>query len=369
MTARRVAVVITRLEGGAGVWALRAIRALPPGECEVTLVCGSGGRLLDEAVSAGIRTVVERSLWPTLAPGHDLHAWWRLCELFARERFDVVHTHCAKAGAVGRLAAHRCRAPRIVHTFHGFPFHQFQRAPRHLGYVGVERWLGRMTDLALCVGGGVAAEAVRRGLIAPDRVRTLGVPIDREAPRADSRSRERARRLLGLSPDAVVVGAVGRLTYQKAPEDFAAAVRALGRPVQGVWIGGRPGRTSELLSGDVPVSWVEDREDVAELLPAFDVFALPSRYEGLPLAVVEAMACGVPVVATAVNAVPDVVLPGETGLLVPPARPGLLASAVAHLLDHPERAARMARRAQERVDGGCDPAVLGRALTDAYFGP
>lgn len=166
-----------------------------------------------------------------------------------------------------------------------------------------------------------------------------------------------------------MVGAVGRWTYQKAPEDFAASVRALGRPAEGVWIGGRPGPASELLSADVPVRWVPHREDVAELLPAFDVFALPSRYEGLPLAVVEAMACGVPVVATAVNAVPDVVLPGETGLLVPPERPELLASAIAHLLDHPERAARMAGRARERVDGFCDAAALGRALTAAYLSP
>ena len=369
MTARRVAVVITRLEGGAGVWALRAIRAVPPEECEVTLVCGSGGRLLDEAVSAGVPTVVEPSLRPTIAAGHDLLAWWRLCELFDRERFDVVHTHCAKAGAVGRLAARRCRTPRIVHTFHGFPFHDFQRAPRHRGYVEVERRLGRMTDVALCVGSGVAAEAVRRRLIAPERVRTVGVPVDRDTTRADPRSRERARLLLGLSPESVVVGAVGRWTYQKAPEDFAAAVRALGRPVEGVWIGGRPGPSSELLSADVPVRWVEDREDVAQLLPAFDVFALPSRYEGLPLAVVEAMVCGVPVVATAVNAVPDVVLPGETGLLVPPERPELLASAIAHLLDHPERAARMAARARERVPGCCDTAALARSLTAAYLGP
>ena len=91
------------------------------------------------------------------------------------------------------------------------------------------------------------------------------------------------------------------------------------------------------------------RSNVPDLLPAFDVFALPSRYEGLPTAVVEAMVCGVPVVATAVNAVGDVVIPGETGLLVPPGRPQLLADAVRFLLDSPGAAARMAAAARARL--------------------
>src|SRR6266571_4727248 len=87
-----------------------------------------------------------------------------------------------------------------------------------------------------------------------------------------------------------------------------------------------------------PVVLAGERPDVPEILPAFDVFALPSRYEGLPTAVVEAMTCGVPVVATAINAVPDNVVPGEMGLLVPPCRPDLLALAVRYLLDSPETA-------------------------------
>lgn len=96
------------------------------------------------------------------------------------------------------------------------------------------------------------------------------------------------------------------------------------------------------------------------------MFALPSRYEGLPLAIVEAMICGVPVVATAVNAVSDVVAPGETGLLVPPHRPDLLATAVAHLLDHPDRAARLAAAARARLDGRHEIGALAAALGGAY---
>jgi len=103
-------------------------------------------------------------------------------------------------------------------------------------------------------------------------------------------------------------------------------------------------------------------------VPAFDVFVLPSRYEGLPTAVVEAMVCGVPVVATAVNAVGDVVVPGETGLLVPPRRPDLLATAVNHLLNSPDIAARMAAKARAVLGERYSETALRGTLESAYLG-
>ena len=230
-----------------------------------------------------------------------------------------------------------------------------QPVRRH-AYVAAERRLGRLTDVGLCIGTAVAVEAIRRGLISPERVRTIGVPVRLPGPdgpaAADPMSRRRARRALGIE-GGQVVGAVGRLTYQKAPEDFVAAISALQRTdVTGVWVGG--GELAEpvaKLGGRAAgqrVILTGDRADVAELLPAFDVFALPSRYEGLPMAVAEAMACGVPVVATAVNAVADLVEPGVTGLLVPPARPDLMALAVGYLLDSAIRRRQDGRGGQEQ---------------------
>jgi glycosyltransferase involved in cell wall biosynthesis len=372
----RVATVITRLDGGAGQQALRGALALDPAAVEVTLITGGGG-LLAAARRTGLEIIEEPSLRAPVGPRHDLRALGRLGRLLRRRDFDVVHTHCAKAGAVGRLAARQAGVPRLVHTYHGFPFHEFQAAPRRRAYVQIERCLGRITDLALCVGTGVAVEAIRRRLIAPERVRTIGVAVAGAGPvpagRPGPAARRLARRRLGLPADATVVGAVGRLAYQKAPEDFLAALRALGRPeVTGVWVG-----DGELAAGvaararrmpDIRVLLAGPRDDVPGLLPAFDVFALPSRYEGLPTAVVEAMACGVPVVATAVNAVGDVVIPGETGLLVPPGRPRLLADAVRFLLDAPHAAERMAVAAQARLGDRFTEAALRQALAAAYGG-
>jgi glycosyltransferase involved in cell wall biosynthesis len=374
----RVATVITRLEGGAGALALRGARVLDPGLVTPTIVTGSGGPLLDEAAVCGIEVLVEPVLREVLAPRSDLLALRRLEALFRERNFDVVHTHCAKAGAVGRVAARRAGVPRIVHTFHGFPFHQFQSAVRRQAYVSIERRLGRMTDVALCVGSAVAAEAVRRELVAPERVAAIGVAVDGPDRLRASMSaglpeaRRRARAALGLPDDASVVGAVGRLTYQKAPEDFIAAMLQLGRPdVIGVWVGaGDLGDHLARRVRDLPpgarVVLAGERTDVLDVLPGFDVFAMPSRYEGLPTAIVEAMICGVPVVATAVNAVPDLVVPGVTGILVPPRRPRHLAAAIRFLLDSPETAAGMATSARARLAGQHGDPALRAALTAAY---
>jgi len=373
----RVATVITRLEGGAGVLALRGAMAMDPDAFAVTIVTGSGDRLLDAARAAGLEIIVEPSLRAPIAPRSDMQALRRLTTLVGRRNYDVVHTHCAKAGTVGRLAARRAGVPRTVHTFHGFPFHEFQSIARKQAYVSIERRLGRFTDVALCVGAGVAAEAVRRQLVAPERIRTIGVVVDgldettATATAPTAQARRRGRITLGLPLDATVVGAVGRLTYQKAPEDFLAAMQQLGRPeVTGLWVGGgelaeRIGRRARALSG-TRVVLAGERTDVLELLPAFDVFALPSRYEGLPTAVVEAMSCGVPVVATAVNAVSDVVVPGETGLLVPPHRPDLMAAGIGYLLDSPAAAARMAATARRRLTDRYAETALRDALAAAY---
>ena len=351
---------------------------MDPAAFRVTIITGSGDALADQAEAAGVEVIIEPSLRRPIAPRSDLAATARLAALFARRKFDVVHTHTSKAGVVGRVAARRVGVPRIVHTYHGFPFHQFQSAPRRGAYIAIERRLGRSTDVVLCVGHAVAAEAARRGLAPPWRIRAIGVVVDGPAAthaRVSARSagaRASARSALGLpDPPTAVVGAVGRLTTQKAPEDFLTAMALLNRPgTVGVWVGGgeladRIARMASRPTGP-RVVLAGERADVLKVLPAFDVFALPSLYEGLPTAIVEAMVCGVPVVASAVNAVCDLVIPGETGLLVAPRRPAELAASISYLLDSPEAASRMAAAARARISGRYTAAALRTALTSAY---
>jgi glycosyltransferase involved in cell wall biosynthesis len=369
---RRIAVVITRFIAGAGGVALRGALALDPAKYSVTVFSSPGGPLLAQAEKAGFKVVRLEHMRPEISPREDWSALRELVEHLRDGDFDIVHTHSSKAGALGRVAAHRVGVPAIVHTFHGFPFHDFQFGPLRAIYIEIEKRLGRITDQFHAVGGAVAAQAISLRIAPPERIRTIGSAIDRDILIASPSNRASARRLMGLPDDAQVIGTVGRLAPQKAPQDLVAAIDAMRRPnAFCVWVGDGPmrqeiARLIERRNLTKRFLLLGERHDVAALLPGFDVFALASYYEGLPCSVVEAMTCGVPVVATAVNAVSEVVVPGRTGLLVPPGAPALLGRALAYLLDHPSEGSRMSLAARSQLGDRFDPEVLGRDLTETY---
>lgn len=364
--------MITRFIAGAGGVALRGALALDPTKYSVTIMSAPGGPLLAEAEKAGFDVVRLEHMVPVLSPRTDPRALQELTRELRNGRFDIVHTHSAKAGALGRIAAHRVGVPAIVHTFHGFPFHDFQLWPLRAGYIQIEKALGRITDQFLAVGGAVAAQAISLRIAPAERIRTIASAIDLNIPTASATTRAAARRLMDLPDDALVVGTVGRLAPQKAPQDMVAAIASMDRSdVFCVWVGDGPMRQEVARLVDRRkladrFVLLGERRDVAALLPGFDVFALSSLYEGLPCSLVEAMTCGIPVVATAVNAVPEVVVPGRTGLLVPAAAPDLLGRAVAYLLDHPAEGSRMAAAARVQLGDRFDPEVLGRHLAETY---
>ena len=210
MSRMSVAVVITRLQAGAGGVALRGARALDPERFEVTIIAGdcvvgadsdgSGDSMLARATAAGLNVVSVPQLVSPISPADDRRALRQLTELLAEGGYDVVHTHSAKAGALGRLAAERAGTPRVVHTFHGFPFHEFQSRARRAAYVGIERYLARRTDVFLAVGGAVAAEAVRRGIAVPERVRVINPAIEPSQPTAAGRPMPSGRTPGGARP-------------------------------------------------------------------------------------------------------------------------------------------------------------------------
>ena len=369
-----VAQIVTRFIAGAGGVALRGVLPLDPERYAVSIITGQGGPLTARAEAAGFRVVLEPSLVSPLSPRDDRTALRKLTDRCNAGGFDVVHTHSAKAGALGRLAAHRAGVPLIVHTYHGFPFHEFQNPVRKAAYIAIERRLATITDTVLAIGTGVATEALRRGLARPSTLRTIAPVVEAVTVPKTEESRAAARSALGLVGQTQVVGTVGRLDYQKAPEHLITAIARLRhRDTIAVWIGSGPGlaQARELVRRDGLLDrfvFAGERSDVAGLLPAFDVFAMASRYEGLPCAVVEAMRCGVPVVATAVNSVPDLVVPGESGVLVPPGRPELLAAAIDGVLDDPRTAERLVQYGRVLAGATFDAARLAEVLDQVYSG-
>lgn len=371
----RVAQVVTRLTAGAGGMALEGALSLDPERYATTFFTSEGSSLVPAAEEAGFRVVPLRRMTTGrgVYPWADYRALRELEERLAEDRFDLVHTHSSKAGALGRIAARRLGVAAVVHTFHGFPFHEFQAAPVRAALVAAERRLGRLTDFFLATGTATAAEAVRLGIAPPDRIRAIAtVPTGAEVRRVTPASRRAARALLALPEEAKAVGTVARLDAQKSPRDLVEAIAALGRDdVHAVWVGGGSLRaeTERLivrrgLAGRFLL--LGERSDVAALLPAFDVFALSSLFEGLPCALVEAMLCGIPVVATAVCSVPELVIAGSTGLLARPRDPRSLARALAWVLDHPGQARRLAESARAHVTTRCRRDVLGADLVEVY---
>ncbi|HET7798796.1 MAG TPA: glycosyltransferase [Humibacillus xanthopallidus] len=368
---RRIAHVITRCTAGAGGVAVRGAVSLPRDRYRSTLVVGSGDALLDVARAHGVEVVVVPELVAPIRPADDARALASLTDLMRSTTFDVVHTHSSKAGVLGRVAAARVGTPRIVHTLHGFPWHDFQSAAVRGTYVRIERALSHVTDAYLAVGTAVAVEAVRRGVARPEQITTIGPAIERAQVTASPETRSRARAVLGLRADELVVGTVGRLDFQKAPEVMLEAVQRAQTAPTLVWVGAGPlledaRRRCRELGIEDRVILLGYRADVAELLPAFDVFAMSSRYEGLPCAVVEAQDCGVPVVATCVNAVSDVVVPGVTGLLVRPEQPLALAGAIDFALTHPRHSARWVEAARMQLGQRYDPTTLAATLCEVY---
>jgi glycosyltransferase involved in cell wall biosynthesis len=372
--ALRVAQVITGLRAGAGGITLRGALALDPERYSTTILAAEGGTLIDRAEKAGIEVIQLRymSLGRGLYPWNDKRAYSEIATHLAAGKFDLVHTHSAKAGALGRLAARRVGVPTVVHSFHGFPFHEFQSPVVRGGLLAIERRLARITDYFLTDGTVVAAEAVRLKLAPPDRIRAIASPVDEDIPVASEAGRRKARLLLGIPEAAKVIGTVGRLNVQKAPLDLVEAVAGLHRPdVFVVWVGDGPlrGKTERLIARRGlrdRFLLLGERKDVATLLPGFDVFAMSSLFEGLPCAIVEAMTCGIPVVATAVNSVPEIVVSGKTGLVAKPSDPASLGRALAYLLDNRQDAARMAEAGRAHIGDRFRPEVLGRDLDEAY---
>ena len=368
----RVATVITRFIAGGGGVALRGALALDPARFEVVFMSGLGGALAERAAAAGFEVLFLRHMRPELAPGDAYAGIREIRSLLEVGGFDVVHTHSSKAGALGRVAARAARIPAVVHTFHGFPFHDFQSPVRRSAYINAERRLGRITDRFIGVSASVAADAVRLGIATPERMRVIPVSVEGRTVAKTVYTAAHARRLLGIPDDALLVGTVGRIDSQKAPHHFIEAMARLPQPnLHAVWIGDGPLRAEmEALIRrrglEARVHLVGERSDVPDLLPALDVFVMTSLYEGLPCVIVEAMRCGLPVVATAVNGVPELVVSGQTGLLVPAGRPGAVATAVGHLLDNPAARRNMGEQGRSSVAGRFDATDTGADLAALY---
>jgi len=295
----------------------------------------------------------------------DLQALASLVRLLFHEQPDVVHTHTAKAGALGRLAAFIYNATRprqrralVVHTFHGHVFEGYFTPSLNRLVRLAERGLAWNTDVVVTISTRQWHDIVERFAIAPaPKAVVVPLGLDLEPLASLPAGSPSLRAAIGAAADDVVVGFAGRMVKVK---DLPTLVRAFARARKAmpslrlVLAGDGPERaTVQAIAAELGVGdrlhflgWVED-------LPRFyftlDIFALSSINEGTPVAVIEAMAAQRAVVATAVGGVPDVVESGVTGLLVPPGSPEALGDALVQLAGNEERRREMGLAGQARA--------------------
>lgn len=347
----RLLTMITRLElGGAQQVALNTLARLDPARYAKHLLAGKGGYLDSRALGLpDVHVRLWRALKHPLHPGWDPVVWLRLAALLRRERIQILHTHSSKAGMLGRLAGAWAGVPVILHTIHGWPFHDRQPAWLRRTYIELERRAALVSTRLIAVSERTREIGLAAGIGRPEQYRVVYPGSDLTPFRpADPAARRGVRREFGFPDEALLVGMVGCLKPQKAPEDFIAAAAIIGARVPEarfllVGDGRLRRRVAAAAAGRdlqgrlVLAGW---REDMPRLMGALDLMVHSARWEGLPCVFAQAQACGVPVVATDVGGTREAIVPDQSGLLVPPGQPAVLGRTAASLLrDAPRRAA------------------------------
>jgi glycosyltransferase involved in cell wall biosynthesis len=362
----RVLRVIARLNvGGPALHVAYLTEGLAGRGYDTTLVAGSLARgeesMAHVAESRDARIVTIPHLHREISPLEDARAIVRLAQLIREERPHILHTHTAKAGAVGRIAAllaGGARPPIIVHTFHGHVLRGYFNPLTTLGFRTLERWLAHVTTRLIAVSPEVRDDLVRLGVARREKftVIRLGIELG-ERVGGDDELRRETRRQLGVGPDAFMVGWVGRMTAVKRTEDVVRAFRELlDREVDAYLclVGDGPDRPRlERLAHELGIVrrclFLGYQDDVAPYYEAIDALLLPSVNEGTPVSVIEALAAGRPAVATSVGGVPDIVRDGVDGYLVQVGDAAKLGQRLAELAADPARRDEMGRDGRERV--------------------
>lgn len=346
----RVMIVVARL-GVSGVTTTLIETAQLLGEVdgvEPILVHGSVSRgerdVAARADGAGVRRLHVAPLGREISPVRDVRALWQVWRLIRRHRPDVVHTHTSKAGIVGRLAAFLARVPVVVHTYHGHTFSDYFGRLRAGLFLRLERLAARVTDRIVTESEALRTELVDLHRVAPrERIDVIPVGL-RLRPLAEApRHHGRVRSQLGIGAGVPIVAIMGRLVPIKNHVLFvevAGLVHDRRPEVRFVVTG--DGETRRATEAEIASRGLEDvvtmtgwLDDPVAAITDFDLVALSSDQEGTPVALLEAIAAGVPVVATDVGGVRDVLGPDLLGQMVPPRDPEALAAAIMRTLDDP----------------------------------
>ena len=319
---------------------------------------GPEGSLIENAKRRNIPLFIEKSLVREINPIKDLICLLRLARFIRRQRYDIVHTHSSKAGILGRWAAWLAGCPIIVHTVHGWGFHDYQQSWLRFIYIALERLTSKITQRLIAV----SKKDIHKGLAAKIGQRRdyviirSGIEIDEFS--GPKKSREEMAREFGIPPGAKVVGTVTRFSAQKSPMTFVRTASEVIKKVPEAFfmmVGDGPLRP--VIEEQIRDLGIEDRmiltglrRDVPELLQLFDIFLLTSLWEGLPRVIPQAMAAGLPVIASDVDGNAEIIKNSVNGILVKPGNIDQTIKNVIQLLEDKHRCQQLSDNARHGLD-------------------
>jgi glycosyltransferase involved in cell wall biosynthesis len=328
---------------------------------EVTLITGPAigpeGSLMDRAREAGFRIVEVSEMRRSIHPWRDWSSYRRLVSVLNELRPDIVHTHSSKAGIIGRYAAAKAKIP-TVHTIHGASFHRGQSGLAFNVYRALERWAARRTDAFISVCDSLTEQYVSAGVAPADKFTTIYSGMDVDPFLTPPRGRVEVRQQLGLKPEHVAVAKVARLFHLKGHKFLIEAARQIidrSPNVRFVLIGDGvlraefEQRISELgLSDHFILTGLVPPERIPELISAADIVAHTSEWEGLARVLPQGLIAGKPVVSYDVDGAREVVIPEETGYLLPVEEITGLAEAICELAESAALRERLGINGRER---------------------
>jgi len=347
--------IIARMNvGGPAVLVADLMRNLDPSRFETRLVTGycdeNESDYLDE-VAVDIKAIRVPGFGRSISFIKDLKVFFVLMREIRRFKPDVVHTHTAKAGVLGRVAAFFARpSAKRIHTFHGHLLYGYFDSRKVQVLILVEKTLRLITYKFVAIGNVVKADLVKVGIAKDSKFEVIypGLQNLKLYPKFD------ARKILGLDPDKIYVVFIGRLTQIKRPDRLIDLGRSLRvkHPKTHIIVAGAGELLEELTaqseSESLPITFLGWRNDIDMILSASDIVVLCSDSEGIPLTLIQASQAGLPIVSTNVGSVTDIVLDGVTGILTEVSASGLI-QGVSKLLDDSELRARLGQAGQIRA--------------------
>jgi glycosyltransferase involved in cell wall biosynthesis len=362
---------------GSGLNTFLSMKGMDRNIYKVELACAPGGRLIDLVRENQMRVKTFKNLVQPLHPVKDILAVVDLIFFLRKKRYHIVHTHNSKAGFVGRLAAKITCIPVVIHTVHGFAFHDQEPVWRQSLFRNLEKFASHMCDKMIFISQPLVDWALREKIVLRrDKIAKVysGIDLDRFRPVTED-EKNRIREKWDLGHDDVVIGIVSKLWEGKGHETLIRAFKEVKKDIKKarlIIVGEGP--LDRMLHDLVDRLGLSDsvlftgfQMDVAAIISSFDVAVLPSYFEGMGRVLLEAMAMEKPVVASRVGGIPDLVKDNVNGLLITPGDAKGLADALKKLLNDKGLANIMGREGRKRINDKFSADAMVRSISDIYI--